>query len=292
MPGIKIQSIDLPQPVRLGAKAQKAATSPFPERHDGDHWNLNRKPWVHPWIAGRAGCQIGRNFAQACIEKEFDQLVEGEPTALVEEIVTPSAGAVGINPSRRCREIYSRVRTAGRPGYLSYADGEQDALMAEDSALGCNVFTFVTVRGGFRTVWPRNNPRGTQERPLVRSGRGMTLFFDQDPDTQSRSVPYPCLVTGLSWQANSNAADSVSFNISVSGHGLLWSGPGININSEAGVGYENSVGDIEHAMATSQHVEMNTIIRDAGSVFSISSGAGNGVLNVFITVEELVFAQG
>ena len=284
MPGIKIQSIDLPQPVRLGAKAQKAATSPFPERHDGDHWNLNRKPWVHPWIAGRAGCQIGRNFAQACIEKEFDQLVEGEPTALVEEIVTPSAGAIGINPSRRCREIYNRVRTAGRPGYVSYADGEQDALMAEDSALGCNVFTFVTVRGGFRTVWPRNNSRGTQERQLRRTNRGMTLYFDTAGNAGSKSIPYPCIVTSISYSATDANLGSANFVLTASGYGTLWrtSGDGI-LNMDLGID-DTGTG----ANQASQLIPMNTILRAPGSIISLVGSGGND-LNVFVTVEELSF---
>ena len=172
MPRVKLQDIERPLPRRLGAQVQRDAVAPFPERHDGDHWNLNRRPWVHPFFPGRASCRTGRKTFKACIDAEIQALAEGELTDLVTEDVLPSAAPLSVNQSRRCREIYNRVRTAGRPGYLSFADGERDALQIEDASLGCNVFSTIFIRGGFETIFPvvGRNDAATPEARFVPSG--------------------------------------------------------------------------------------------------------------------------
>lgn len=35
-------------PVRAGARFQRDALEPFPTRHDGNHWRLNRRPFIRP----------------------------------------------------------------------------------------------------------------------------------------------------------------------------------------------------------------------------------------------------
>lgn len=158
---------------------------------------------------------------------ELAALEEGEETTLELEEQLGSAGNLNINTSRRCREIYNRVRTAGRPGYTSFAEGEREALAAEDTALGCNVFTDIVIGGRADLVFPKD--RRTQgDFDGYIGPRSSTFVFNFDTTTtgdqslESPSIGYPFEVVDINIEGSAVAAGGETLDISVSGHGRIF----------------------------------------------------------------------
>ena len=83
-------------------RAQAAALPPQPERHDGDHWDLNRRGFAHAFYPGMAGLRTGSLDPVVAAAREAALDAGVDPT-LVDDIdiedliVTPEfiSGTVG-----------------------------------------------------------------------------------------------------------------------------------------------------------------------------------------------------
>lgn len=189
MPEYKIPDLSARARTRIARTEQVRALAPFPARHDGNHWGLNRVAWVHPRIPGRADLLLGKDNASLARAREAladagAPLDAIESLTLDELVITPdliSGGPEGFNIRTNIQEP--------RPGVADNIVGKYEPT------------------GDVEVLTVQNS---------VGWGAGSAVFV-------SRSFSGPCYVRdfNISMTSTNNAGYST---ITVTNVGQLWAG--------------------------------------------------------------------